>query len=116
MARIHKRAESVAQNLTPGSFRWATALLAGLKRLTGDELALVLECNPEKPLSSDLRNYAIKFLRGRCALKRPGNVLGWPFQLVPPRSRVVTFGALLHGYSDKARVGACPNPVRFCFE
>jgi hypothetical protein len=47
----------------PGSISWAEQLLRTNKRLSGDELALVIEKNPNPLLPQTLRDYEISFLR-----------------------------------------------------
>jgi hypothetical protein len=47
----------------PGSISWAEQLLRKNKRLSGDELALLIEKNPNPLLPRTLRDYEISFLR-----------------------------------------------------
>jgi hypothetical protein len=47
----------------PGSISWAEQLLRKNKRLSGDELALLIEKNPTPLLPQTLRDYEISFLR-----------------------------------------------------
>ncbi len=46
-----------------GSFEWAETVLAGTGRLTPEQVALVLERNPDTPLTRTLRAYLIRLKR-----------------------------------------------------
>jgi hypothetical protein len=46
-----------------GSFEWAEALLEDTGRLTPEQVALVLEKNPDSPLTRTLRHYLIRLKR-----------------------------------------------------
>jgi hypothetical protein len=55
-----------------GSFAWAEIRLLKSRSLSAEDLALVLENNPDKPLTPVLRDYAIKFLRKQRERGRKG--------------------------------------------
>src|SRR6266536_3117445 len=64
------------------SFDWAEAVLADTGRLTPEQVALVLERNPDTPLTKTLRAYLIRLKRRE---RRPGvkpkNAAAWEFIL-----------------------------------
>jgi hypothetical protein len=66
----------------PGSFEWAETVLAGTGRLTPEQVALVLERNPDTPLTRTLRAYLIRLKRrDRRPGVKPKNAAAWEFIL-----------------------------------
>jgi len=65
-----------------GSFDWAEAVLADTGRLTPEQVALVLERNPDTPLTKTLRAYLIRLKRrDRRPGVKPKNAAAWEFIL-----------------------------------
>ena len=65
-----------------GSFEWAEAVLADTDRLTPEQVAFVLERNPDTPLTRTLRAYLIRLKRrDRRPGVRPKNAAVWEFIL-----------------------------------
>ena len=65
-----------------GSFEWAEALLADTGRLTPEQVALVLENNPDTALTSTLRHYLVRLKRReRISGVKPRNAAAWEFIL-----------------------------------
>ncbi len=65
-----------------GSFEWAEAVLADTDRLTPEQVAFVLERNPDTPLTRTLRAYLIRLKRrDRRPGVKPKNAAAWEFVL-----------------------------------
>jgi len=65
-----------------GSFDWAEAILADTRRLTPEQVALVLQKNPETPLTRTLRHYLVRLKRReRRSGVKPRNAAAWEFIL-----------------------------------
>ena len=65
-----------------GSFEWAEAILAHTGRLTPEQVALVLEQNPDTPLTRTLKHYLLRLKRReRRSGVKPRNAAVWEFIL-----------------------------------
>ena len=65
-----------------GSFEWAETILANTGRLTPEQIASVLEKNPDRPLTSTLKHYLLRLKRrDRLSGVKPRNAAAWEFIL-----------------------------------
>ena len=65
-----------------GSFEWAETILANTGRLTPEQIAAVLEKNPERPLTRTLKYYLLRLKRrDRLSGVKPRNAAAWEFIL-----------------------------------
>lgn len=87
-ARFAKE-ESLLSAPVMRSFEWAEALLADTGRLTPEQVALVLERNPDTPLTRALRHYLIRLKRrDRRPGVKPKNAAAWEFILFDAKAPV----------------------------
>jgi hypothetical protein len=81
MSTMRARSRPTAQHPV-GSFGWAEAILADTGRLAPEQLALVLEKNPETPLTRSLKHYLVRLKRReRRSGVKPRNAAAWEFIL-----------------------------------
>ena len=81
MSALRSRSRSSA-NYAVGSFEWAEAILANTGRLTPEQVALVLENNPDTALTRTLRHYLVRLKRReRTSGVKPRNAAAWEFIL-----------------------------------
>jgi hypothetical protein len=65
-----------------GSFEWAETILAHTGRLTPEQIAAVLENNPDRPLTRTLKHYLLRLKRrDRLSGVKPRNAAAWEFIL-----------------------------------
>ena len=65
-----------------GGFEWAEAILASTGRLTPEQIAAVLEKNPDRPLTRTLKHYLLRLKRrDRRSGVKPRNAAAWEFIL-----------------------------------
>ena len=89
MGTVRKRRKFTIRTRDAGSFEWAEALLADTGRLTPEQVALVLERNPDTPLTRALRHYLIRLKRrDRRPGVKPKNAAAWEFILFDAKAPV----------------------------
>ena len=96
MSTLRSRSRSSA-NYAVGSFEWAEAILANTGRLTPEQLALVLENNPDTALTRTLRHYLVRLKRReRTSGVKPRNAAAWEFILFDAKALCETILVEVH--------------------